>query len=132
MVGAGGGSFHWLPPPNRKRKLMPETQSGAFTRDEFFRGLFQSAQQLVTPLANRLMDENDATRNALNESIEYNRLNGSGPVDPALAERSPQTYREFLFGNPAGGLSPLAQGGGMNMLIMGGLILALGYFIFRR
>lgn len=112
--------------------MAEQTQSGEFTSSDVWRGLFDIGQRLASPLAERLMGESDSNRNALNESIEYNRLNGSGPVNPALAERAPQTYSEFLFGNPAGGGSVLSRGGNANLLIMGGLLVALTYFIFRR
>lgn len=108
-----------------------ETQSGEFTRNDLFRGLFDIGQRLASPLAERLMGEPDSNRNALNESIEYNRLNGSGPNNPEMAERAPQTYNEFLFGNPAG-MSAVSVGGVKLGLPMLAIIGVVAWLIFRR
>jgi len=80
---------------------MAETQQNPLVA-----GLFSLANTFATPLVKKLAGEKtptqDATqvaKSAVNEQINYSRLNGSGPADPVTAANSaPTTLQGFIAG----------------------------------
>ena len=104
------------------------TQSGTSAGRNLLDSLFNAASNLASPLAERLINAPSSERNASNQSIAYDRLNGSGAPDPAGQRAAPQTMGEFLFGRPGGGTVPATPApDAMSPLwfIVGGLILIL-------
>lgn len=62
--------------------------------------LLNTAQSFAPLLAQRYNYGSDpaSADDILNERIRLNRVNGSGPVNPALAQNMPMTTEDRLFG----------------------------------
>lgn len=104
------------------------TQSGTSAGRNLLDSLFNAASNLASPLSQRLIGAPASDRNASNQSIAYDELNGSGAPDPIGQRAAPQTMSEFLFGRPGGGtVAATPVPASMNPLwfIVGALVLIL-------
>jgi len=107
--------------------------------NQYVAGLFNLANTFATPFAQNL--SKDLTSNAtaqqtananLKETIDYSRLNGSGPNDgAAAAESAPRSLFDFINGRNAGSTSGNAVSGGMNWILIVGVLFVGVFLLFK-
>jgi hypothetical protein len=108
--------------------------------NQYVAGLFQLGNTFATSFAKNLA--NDVTSNQtaqqtananLRETIDYSRLNGSGPNDAATAaDSAPRSLFDFINGRNAGSTTKNAVGGGVNWILIVGVIFAGVYLLLKN
>lgn len=108
--------------------------------NQYVAGLFNLANTFATPFAQNLAKDLTSNQTAqqtananLKETIDYSRLNGSGPNDPNLAAGSaPRSLFDFINGRAAGNTSTNSVGNSaFQWVVIVGLI-GLGVFILLK
>jgi len=107
--------------------------------NQYVAGLFNLANTFATPFAQNLSKDLTSNQTAqqtananLKETIDYSRLNGSGPNDSATAaDSAPRSLFDFINGRNAGATSTNSVGGGMSWIVIIGVIF-VGVFLLLK
>ena len=107
--------------------------------NQYVSGLFNLANTFATPFAQNLAKDLTSNQTAqqtananLKEAINYSRLNGSGPNDAATAaDSAPRSLFDFINGRNAGSTANNAVGGGINWILILG-VLFVGFFLLLK
>lgn len=97
--------------------------------------IFDLAKSYSTPFVQSLatgQKSDKANENAVfDERLNWNSLNGSGPVDPSASKQAPLSLLDYITGSKSAPASNAQQSsGGGNMLLIGGLVLLGGALLW--
>lgn|SRR5574337_789258 len=104
------------------------------TTNPLVESLFNLANTFATPLAKKLAETTPssgavAAKQTLNESVDWAKLNGSGPNDTSLARaQAPLTLADFISGQSNATKAVSSQ----SNIILWGAIGVLGLFLLLK
>lgn len=97
-------------------------------------GIFDLTKQWATPFVQSLAkgnQSNQANEQAVfNEKLDWNALNGSGPVDAQTAKQAPLSLLDFVTGSRTNPGAGAASSSGMGGMIVPLVLIGVGGLLF--